>query len=238
MKGLKKLLENKAVFGLLLAASLIVMGLSGVQTSRAALTFVSEYYSAQVEVSNIGIALLENGAAVSEGSGANGTLLADMLGENEQVQLGKAYDEALSVQNTGSIDEYVRVIVYRYWLDDQGAKNTTLLPEMIDLNLPEGSGWLLDEDASTDERLVLYYTQPLAPGAVTSDLSDTLQIDDSIATARKEVDGVTVFKYNGYQFMLEAEADGVQTHNAQDAIKSAWGVDVSIGADGSLTSIG
>ena len=34
---------------------------------------------------------------------------------------------------------------------------------------------------------------------------------------------------------LEAEADAVQTHNAAEAIKSAWGVDVNVSEDGSLS---
>ena len=34
---------------------------------------------------------------------------------------------------------------------------------------------------------------------------------------------------------VEAEVDAVQTHNAQDAIKSAWGVDVSVDSNGNLT---
>lgn len=35
-------------------------------------------------------------------------------------------------------------------------------------------------------------------------------------------------KYDGYSFNLDAEVDAVQTHNAKAAIKSAWGVDVSV----------
>lgn len=231
MKRLKKLLQNKLVFGLLLAASLGIMGLSGVQTSRAALTFVSEYYSARMEVSNIGIALLENGQAV----GGEGTLLSGMLGEGEKLQLGRSYHETLAVRNDGNIEEYVRVILYRYWLDGQGQKNQDLDPGLIDLKLSEDSGWILDESATTRERLVLYYTKPLPVGAVTGGLCDSIRIDDALATRRVTEDGAAVFQYNGYKFMLEAEADGVQAHNAKDAIKSAWGVDVSIGADGSLS---
>lgn len=34
--------------------------------------------------------------------------------------------------------------------------------------------------------------------------------------------------------MVEAEVDAVQTHNAQSAIKSAWGVDVEVDANGML----
>ena len=44
-----------------------------------------------------------------------------------------------------------------------------------------------------------------------------------------------VYEYDGYQFTIDAEVDAVQTHNAQDAFKSAWGVDVVVGANGSIS---
>ena len=45
----------------------------------------------------------------------------------------------------------------------------------------------------------------------------------------------TTYEYDGAQFVLEATVDAVQTHNAKDAIKSAWGVDVNISDDGELS---
>ena len=35
------------------------------------------------------------------------------------------------------------------------------------------------------------------------------------------------YEYDGYSFQVSAEVDAVQTHNAADAVKSAWGVDIS-----------
>ena len=68
-------------------------------------------------------------------------------------------------------------------------------------------------------------------------------IDDSIGkkvtTTPTEENGVkkkvTTFNYDGVKFNLEAEVDAVQTHNAADAIKSAWGVDVNVAGDGSIS---
>ena len=45
----------------------------------------------------------------------------------------------------------------------------------------------------------------------------------------------TVYEYDGAAFILEAEVDAVQTHNAQDAIRSAWGVEVSVDENGRLS---
>ena len=45
------------------------------------------------------------------------------------------------------------------------------------------------------------------------------------------------YKYNGYTFHIDAEVDAVQTHNAKDAIKSAWGVDVNVSDDETTMSL-
>ena len=34
----------------------------------------------------------------------------------------------------------------------------------------------------------------------------------------------TIYDYDGLHFVIEVEADAVQTHNAQSAMTSAWGV--------------
>ena len=46
------------------------------------------------------------------------------------------------------------------------------------------------------------------------------------------------YTYNGYTFTLDAEVDAVQTHNAKDAIKSAWGIDVSVNDEETELSLG
>ena len=42
-------------------------------------------------------------------------------------------------------------------------------------------------------------------------------------------------KCNDYKVQIEIKIDAVQSHNAQDAIKSAWGVDVNIDSQGTLS---
>lgn len=211
---------------------------SGVGSTRAALTYYSENYSAQVEMSKIGVTLLENGEPVSyrdyDDNGnwkeeQEGTLLANMLGENEKFTPGMKYDEALSVKNSGSIDTFVRVIITKSWQDKDG-KDTTLNPAWIELNLT-GNGWIVDTSATTSERMILYYPKAIAPEEETPALCDTIRIKEEIAKkVTKVVDGDTikyVYDYDGYTFTLDAEVDAVQTHNAQEAIKSAWGVNVT-----------
>lgn len=248
--------QSRRVTGLLLAAALVLLAASGIGSSRAALTYFSENYTAEYAMYDIGVTLVETSASGTKdissrdytGSGdiwneTQGVLLEDMLDETDgKLQLGRNYREELAVKNSGNIDEYVRVRIYRYWTNEDGGKELGLAPDLIDLNLT-GNGWILDESASTEERTVLYWPQILTVGETTAPLSDTLQIDRSIAskvtTETTVEDGVTktvtTFNYDGAMFHLEAEVDAVQTHNAQDAIKSAWGVDVNVGSGGTLS---
>lgn len=236
----------------LLAAAVVLLAISGTQTARAALTYFSQDYAAQVQMYDIGVTLTENGQDVSWRNYTQrddvwnentGVLLANLLPAGEQLQLGRAYPETIAVRNTGSIDQYVRVTLYSYWTNADGSKNTELSPDWIALHLTENNGWVEDTSARTAERRVLYYTEILPTGAVAPALSDTLTIRDTLAekvteTKTTNAAGQTVitttYDYDGVQFNIEAEVDAVQTHNAEDAILSAWGVKVNI-RDGHLS---
>ncbi len=246
----KKKFPFRVTTAVLLSASAVLLIGSTVGSTRAALTYYSENYGAEVTVSNIGVSLLENGETVSrrdydsngEWNETIGMLLADL--QEETIVPGKEYDEALAVSNSGSIDSYVRVILNKSWTDSEGNTDPNLSPELIDLNLLTDNGWIIDEDASTAERTILYYTNILPAGDTTPALSDTVRIDpavadkvtEEVATDENGYKTITfTYAYDGYTFELEAEVNAVQTHNAQDAIKSAWGVDVDVADDGTIS---
>lgn len=247
MKKNKKSFPLKPVL-LLSASALLLLG-STIGSTRAALTYYSENYSVQVNMSSIGVTLMENGKEISsknytddgEWAETKGELLSDMLGKDGKLTPGKKYEEKLSVKNSGNIDTFVRVILTKSWQDEAG-KATDLSPELIELNLT-GNGWEQAKVASSPERLVLYYTQALPAGETTPELSDTIRIDNKIAemvTKQVSPDGKTiqyVYDYNGYTFHLDAEVNAVQTNNAKDAIKSAWGVDVNVSSDETSISL-
>jgi hypothetical protein len=259
MSKLKKIITSPIVTigSFALAAGLLIF--SSVGGARAALTYYSETYSSRVEMFDIGVTLLENGNAVSwrnydskkaDGTwnDATGVLLSELIPEGEEMQLGKAYPEELSVRNSGTINQYVRVNIYKYWLsaeDENGdrSKLQSLSPDLIKLNLVNlGSDWIVDESASTAERTVLYYNKVLGSGETTPLFADMLSIDDSLpvrVTQTTETSGgyttiTTVYDYDGVQFCIEAEVDAVQEHNAEDAIWSAWGRRVNV-SDGVLS---
>lgn len=232
-----------------MTAFVLAVGLllfSSVGGARAALTYYSENYVSRVQMYDIGVTLVENGESVSwrdyesAGSGAwnetSGVLLNNMLGKDKKPKIGKKYKEELCVRNSGTIDQYVRVSVYKYWTDAQGNKMQNLSPDLIDLNFTAGSGWILDDAATTDERTVLYYEKVLKSGKTTPLFADSLTIDNMVATkvtqTKAEKGGyttiTTTYDYDGVKFCVEAKVDAVQDHNAQDAIWSAWGRRVSV----------
>ena len=128
MKKKKKSFPKKSAL-LLTASALLLIG-STVGSTRAALTYYSENYSAQIEMQNIGVSLLENGDVVSsqdftsknQQEVKDGELLTGLLGEKEKFAPGKKYKEELSVQNSGNIDTFVRVILTKSWQDKEGNK--------------------------------------------------------------------------------------------------------------------
>lgn len=255
MKRIKKCIQSKKGTVFFAAAAVVLLLGSGMGSTKAALTYFSENYTAQMEMKDIGVTLVETSAqgtkeiSSRDYTGSNdawktsqGELLGDMLKESDgKLQLGRAYTEKLSVKNTGTIDEYVRVRIYKSWTKKDGSKDTSLSPALIVLSMTE-NGWIIDETASTEERTVLYWPKVLKVGASTPTLSDTLTIDPSIGqkvvkrteTVNGKKKTTTTFSYDGIKFHLLAEVDAVQTHNAEDAIKSAWGVDVSVSEGGSL----
>lgn len=269
---------SKKTIALFVAAVVLLVG-SGVGGTRAALTYFSETYAAHMEIYDIGVTLMErndadeawdvqeHGVSYRNYTGSDdvwnentGRLTLNLLGDDEKLKVGKTYTENLAVTNSGSIDQYVRVKVLKYWTNgtcdhlvkdgnyQDGDKMTGLSPAFIDLHYVTGNGWSIDPDSTTSERTILYYNAILPGSDTTEDLTqrttplfaDTLRIDDAVAkkVSETEEDGVitTTYDYNGAKFIIEAEVDAVQTHNAAAAIKSAWGVDVTVDSStGALT---
>lgn len=247
MKNKIKSLLNKPVVLLAAAAVLLLAGTVG--STQAALTHYSEDYVAQVDVPNIGVGIIENDVLIADGNAkttAASTMVKLLHDIDEEIILGKSYAEELEVKNTGSVDSYVRVIVNKSWSDAKGVEDRTLSPEYIELGILDSGDWVVDPVATDYEagHIVLYYTKVLAPGAVTDAFTDTLRIDNAFETT-VEVDtktdaetGYTIITYthpfDNYKFDVEVEADAVQIYDAEAAIKSAWGIDVTINEDGTL----
>lgn len=236
---MKQMMKNRPVKAAVFILAVLMLLFSGVQTTRAVLSYQSNYYNAETEMQSIGVSLLENGTPVSEllkgplkVKEPNGE---DVTKAEKEFRYGVTYAENLAVQNSGSIDEYVRVIVTRYWLKDgvtdpaKPGTDASMDPKLIKLH-PTGN-WINGGTSASGEQIVFYYPGILPAGAASSDFIDAFQVDGSMAvkTNVEQKDGkVTVtYEYDGRSFVIAAEAQCVQTHNADLAINSAWGADAA-----------
>ena len=265
------ILSPAATIAMFAVAAILIL-ISGMGGARAALQYFSEIYSSQVGMYHIGVTLVENdqdiswrnysGNADGKWEKEEGKLLANMLEEDEEyLTIGKEYPEELKVRNSSDeddsednpgINEFVRVTIYKYWMNespyesDNKKKEWDLDPSLINLNFinttDDGGKWILDEDASTDERKVLYYSELLDAGDTTDPFTDFVSIDQKVAKMVKQEPSpddktiTTTYEYDGMYFAIEATVDAVQEHNAEHAILSAWGKDVKISTEGDTTT--
>lgn len=246
----KKLLASPvfSVAAFVLAAVLLIF--SSVSGARAALGDPTKLLYGGVSMDHIGISLYENDLenpvsyrnydeSKSDEVTTNWIVGGPetLIGDIKEVEPGKAYEDKLYVGNTGSIDQYTRVIVQTYWVDENGNKDLSMDPTLIKLHFNEDE-WTIDHnaDVSSKERTVLYLNH-LLPVGEKSMFADSFMIDSSvknyITKVEEKTEGeYTTFKkyytYDGKQFKIEVTADAVQDHNAEAAIKSSWGRDVTI----------
>lgn len=216
----KGILRSPIAIALLFFVAAALLGFGTMGAVKAAPRIQSNDYRAEVVLTDIETALVENGTVVE----GDDTLLKSLVPAGQKFAVGVWYDEALAVRNVGTIDEYVRVSVYLYWEDADGNKLVDLDPSLINLSFVEGDGWTIDAAASTPERTVLYYATPIAPGEDTAPFTDKLMIDSKVlASATRDAEGNDTMDYDGARFRVKVVADAVQTHNGEVAMTGAWG---------------
>ena len=230
---IKKVVQSPAFLVVLFLVALALIVVGGIGTAQSAPRIQSADWRGQVELTDISTSLLENGGVVASHDGEDASpgkvegldetgLISDyFFSANEEnglktpddFKIGETYKEELSVRNDGTIPEYVRVTVYRYWVDADGKKCTDLKPEYIEMDLT-GKGWIEDTNAKTQERTVLYYSEVVKVADTTELFNTTLRINPAV---------VSDPAYAGKEFRVKAVVDAVQTHNADKAKLSAWG---------------
>lgn len=216
MKKTKKKASLLTILLCVLAGCLILVG--GIGGTRAVLT-TSATYHGTLETPEVNVQLYENTKPIDN----NGTL-AGLAGTT--LEIGKPVKEEVTVENTGTAKQYVRVTFYQYWTDGEN-KRVDLDPGYI--KLTHGSTWALDEAASkAPERTVVYYTKELDAGETTDTPAlTTVTVDNDIKLlVTKKVDGdktIYEYKYDGLTMNLEVSVDAIQAHHAQDAMEASWG---------------
>ena len=236
---MKKIRRSPVVTGLLFLLAVVLLFAGGVGGTQAALQVYSDNYYSALNMKHLGVTIYENGSRESfrdygetAASGftekQDGGLFLNHLGDDPYLKIGKKYPFVVTARNTGSIDHYLRVTIYKYWVK-VGEKETLREkgwfhgvseytekvtdsyydPSLIHLGYggSEGynsSAWVRDAGSSTAEREVYYYIGTKAPNEETEPLFDTLWIDPMVAknalvSTTKTADGTTVTTYtNAY----------------------------------------
>ena len=238
---MKKNLSRKTL-ALIAAAALLFAGGTFTAT-RAVLNIFSPEHFLEFETSNQAVRLMENGSP----TGKDNPLLSTLKGK---VSPGKSYKEEISARNDSDVSQFVRIVVRKYWMDgdnkvhsfgDTVDGETVKIPDpdKIKLTLADNGLWQKNDMETTVEREVYYYKNSVPSGGVTKPLTSKIKVDSSVAdpyttdplidpddpsTMPKGKTITYVYDYDGYKICLEAEAQSVQTHNAQKAVMSLWGM--------------
>ena len=223
-----------------LTLSFALMLFAGMQLSetRSAPNPGTQSYNTTLATSSLEVeAVDENGATVTE-------LLDDYKSLNT-LEIGKNYGEYVAAKNTGRADEYVRVIIRKYWTDQNGEKvrvvdkksenDTVTETEAIDPGYIVLSGkdasWLYDANESTKETSVYYYQNKLSAGQLTAPVLTGVSIskdvlnhyEEKLTKNGNESTIKVTYIYDDLKLNLDIDIQSVQAN--QEAIRSIWGVD-------------
>lgn len=124
---MKKVLRSPVVTGLMFLAAIALLVTGSFGTTQAALQYRSQDHESTYVLKHIGVALLENEGQIAHrtyGDKAesgftdvqNGSITLNELNNDKQVKIGKQYPCIIQAENTGTIDQYVRVIIRKYWV--------------------------------------------------------------------------------------------------------------------------
>ncbi len=238
----KNKISNKTIA--LVAAALVLFAGGTFTGTRAVLNIFSPEHFLEFETDTQYVQIQENGEASTK-------LLTNLGGK---VIPGKVYDEQIRAKNTTTdADQYVRIVIRKYWMDgdnkvhsfgdetDDGETVTIPDPSLIKLTMANTSLWQKNDLETTVEREVYYYKNIVPAGGVTEALTKDISVDSSVAldyTVYDPDENNVIrysYDYDGYKICLEAEAQSVQTHNAQDAVMSTWGMPNVKASGGTLT---
>lgn len=250
----------------LITAAVLLFASGGILGTRAALNITSDDLETDFVLDHVGVQLLEahDGAyqRVGKEGESGGELIAYMKtkpsDEVGHIVPGNLYDEHVAALNeTGTegvspVDQYVRIVVRKYWADKNGKKDNTRDPSLIKLTYGSQDynqgPWQKNEKESTVECETYYYTSVLKAQQQTPDLFNQLQLDAKvkddvtvtesdwvISGDKKKKKYTYTYAYSGLRVCVEAEAQALQTHSINRAIKSVWGVQNVSASGGTLT---
>ena len=221
MEGSKKRL-TLAITAVLLSAAIIALVFM-IKDTRAGMVY-GNGADVDLEMSSLSVELIENGEAVS----GDDQLLKSL--KDVKTDPGYRYEEKISAKNTGNVEEFVRIVVKKYWKDSDG-KRVDLDPSLIRLSYADQDynreNWVMDPSETTKEQSVYYYRTPLAGGQETELLFSGIKADQSVADKyeiTKNGNKITAeYEYDGISFGVDMTVQSVQSADGADAVRSTWG---------------
>lgn len=146
----------------------------------------------------------------------------------EQILPGAIVDQPISILNAKEKELYVRIILTRYWIDENGKKVVDANAEYIQPTTMNPSNWLMSkDDQANNEILYFYYKMPLSASETTSNFIDQIEFSSDINEQR----------YTKYKAHVALDAQAVQMIGAQDAMLSQWGIEVELDDNGNIVTI-
>ncbi len=115
----------------------------------------------------------------------------------------------IRVENTGNVNEYLRVRLVSYFVDEKG--NITGAEPSVYPNITLNEGWIVGSNHT------YYYKDPVKPGGFTPQMCQPFALTEKTLS-----DGTTIYQ------TVEVFAEAVQAEPAA-AAKDAWGVTVENG---------
>ena len=136
--------------------------------------------------------------------------------EDFGAESGASVKRNVRVKNNGNTDAYIRVLLVFTWKDDAGNIFSNKPQEDKDYQINKNlTDWIMQE---SDAGVYFYYKKPVAPGAETGKLIDSL----------RQADGVTGPENGKYKLSVDILADAVQADPPQ-AVADSLGVAVENG---------
>ncbi len=218
MKNMKK---SPVLYLILLFVALASLAITTVSAVRATPLDESEEYTARMISSNIGVTLQEGDADKDSWKNVawrnydtdhwdpEKGVMGLPIFEGLDLTSGTLYEDDFRVLNSGTIDEYVRVIVYKHWLsekDGELVKDTDLDASLIQLSYAGSSNWVKDTKYSTSEKEIWYYTKPLAAAkkATADTPASEAEVTDVLINGIK-LDGEIKNKYTKDEIVTQTE---------------------------------
>ncbi len=210
---------------------LILMGIAGVLVlttmiggTLAAFQANSSQGTSDITTKDLNIYISENGAEGLERYRSG--IMKAMPGEviNEDLKAVFA--------SSSNYDAYIRITLYKAWgkAGEDGSfvksHDTALALDKIKIIPENAEDWIII--ANDDEMTTMYYKKPLSESAKieTSKFIEQIQISKELGN-----------QYTDLSFIIEANADAVQSIGGAEAIKSAWGVTAVLDSEKNITDI-